>query len=237
MFNNITLVNSGKLTVATEGDIAPYCIKDPQGHLVGIEVSVMKEVAQLLGLIYTPVVTPWTEIVSGLDEGRFDVSTAPMDITPERTTQVDLSNGWAQSGAQLIALKDSSLTDEQLSSLGCGMLGNSSWEKLAHQNKFAVIKPMATNELAMEALMNKQIGFMITDLLSADYFINKLNLPFRKVGMPLNVCQKGWAVKKGNQALLDALNATLASIVANGTYERVTTSLIGLNPYPGEPRK
>ena len=231
MLENVKLVTPGHLVVATEGDIPPYSSKGSHGKLDGLEVRLMGEVAKRLNLVYQPLIVSWSEIISGLNSDLFDVSSAPMDITLERLDQLDFSNPWVDSGAQLVALTENQYTDEELKVMGCSMLQNSTWEKMA-KDHFNSLMPCETNVLALDALVNKKVGCMLTDLLAAEHFITTLKLPLRKVGGPLNRSLKGWAVKKNNHALLLALNSTFQSIIEDGTYQKISQELVGYSILP-----
>ena len=47
--------------------------------------------------------------------------------------------------------------------------------------------------------------------------------------------QKGFAAKKDHPKLVRAINEKLAEMVEDGTYERITTKLIGYSPAPEKP--
>jgi polar amino acid transport system substrate-binding protein len=49
--------------------------------------------------------------------------------------------------------------------------------------------------------------------------------------------QKGFAIKKGKPELVKAINKALADMVADGTYAKLTTDLVGFDPAPKDPIK
>ena len=88
---------------------------------------------------------------------------------------------------------------------------------------------------AMQDLANGQVDAIITDAVAAAYAIQKSNLPLRLVEEPVSSIQKGFAIKMGKPNLAKAVNEALAEMIADGTYEALTTELIGVNPAPKKP--
>ena len=76
---------------------------------------------------------------------------------------------------------------------------------------------------------------MITDSIAAAWAIEKSGLPLKIVPGYLSRIQKGFAAKKDHPNLVRAINEKLAEIVADGTYERITSNLIGYSPTPEQP--
>lgn len=49
--------------------------------------------------------------------------------------------------------------------------------------------------------------------------------------------QKGFAFKMGKPHLVEAVNKALADMVADGTYAKLTSDLVGFDPTPKDPIK
>ena len=236
MTKSFELITAGKLTVATGADLPPYSFMNELGQLDGFEIRVMREVARRLGLVYEPVVMPWADILKGLRNKTFDMSSVSMDITPERQLEFDFCDGWVASSAVMLARsEDAPLTEAELGSLGCGVLGNSTWVSLAKARYEENLKVYASNSIAVKALLNREVGLVITDELYADYLTRNPESGLVRLGKPLVSFQKGWALAKGNPHLVQAVNSALAIMIEEGVFQAIAEPFLGYSPHPKQP--
>jgi polar amino acid transport system substrate-binding protein len=232
---DLPVLESGELQVATEGTFPPFSMRAPSGDLDGLEVRVMKEVAKRLDLEYTPVLIKWDSLLVGLQADQYDVISAAMDITPERQDRVTFSNGWLESGAKIVVQNDSDIQSQSdLKGKTVGTLVSSTFTKIA-EDSGAKVKGYKAESDAMQDLVNGNVDAVITDAISAAYDIKMARMPLRVAGDYISHVQKGFAFKKGNVELANAVNQALASMMADGTYAKLTTDLIGFDPAPKEP--
>ncbi len=78
--------------------IAPFAIKDGEGHWRGISIEFWKEVATELNLKYEFVETDLKGILNGVKEGTLNLGIAAISITPEREKILDFSHPYFTSG-------------------------------------------------------------------------------------------------------------------------------------------
>ena len=72
--------------------------------------------------------------------------------------------------------------------------------------------------------------------MAGGYAIKASNLPLRIAeGYAQSGVQKGWGFQKSRPNLVRAVNAALASMMADGTYEKILIGQIGVNPAPADP--
>jgi polar amino acid transport system substrate-binding protein len=238
MSGDFELISQGKLTVATGADLPPYSSYNELGHLDGLEIRVMSEISRRLGLEYEPVVMSWADIQKGLKNNSFDMSSISMDITPERQEEIDFCDGWIDSSAVILKrTEDVNVPEEELGNQGCGVLGSSTWVALAKERYGDNMKVYASNAIAVKALQSREVGLLITDELFADYLVLHGEGVFERLGRPLMLVQKGWAMAKGKPHLARAINGMLAAMIAEGTFQEMAEELIGYSPHPSEPLK
>ncbi|TCK97843.1 extracellular solute-binding protein (family 3) [Natranaerovirga hydrolytica] len=103
---------AGEIQFAMSGGYRPFNYYDSNNELTGFDVEIGKEVANKLGVEYTPVTTDWSGIIEGLRSGRFDGIFGSMAITDDRLEVVDFTNPYYFSGAQIIVQEDSDITSE-----------------------------------------------------------------------------------------------------------------------------
>ena len=76
---------------------------------------------------------------------------------------------------------------------------------------------------------------VITDSIAAAYAIEASKLPLVMTEDYLSHIQKGFPFKKGKPNLVKAVNKALADMIADGTYAKLTTELVGYSPAPKDP--
>jgi ABC-type amino acid transport substrate-binding protein len=88
-------------------DVPPYGAVSANGTLSGVSLDLWRRVAQDLGWDYklTPV-SQMESILSGLEQGRFDVAIGAITITAEREARVDFSYPAHRSGVAVALRKD-----------------------------------------------------------------------------------------------------------------------------------
>ncbi|TQY10595.1 transporter substrate-binding domain-containing protein [Rhizobium sp. rho-1.1] len=232
---DLELLQPGKLLVATEGTFPPFSMRGADGSLDGLEIRVMKEISKRLGLEYTPVIIKWESLLIGLQADQYDITSDAMDITPERQKQVVFADGWLESGAAVVVAKGSAIkTPADLKGKSVGALASSTFAKLA-EDKGATVKAYKAETDGIQDLLNGNIDAEITDAIGAGYMIKSAKMPLEVLPEAISHIQKGFAVKKGKPELVKAVNKALAEMVADGTYAKLTTDLVGFDPAPKNP--
>lgn len=229
------LVQPGKLMVATQGTFAPFSMRLPNGKLDGLEIRVGTEIARRLGLDYVPVITQFDAVLVGLMAGQYDMTSVSMDITPARQKQVLFADGWLESGAKIITTPKSGIkTGEDLKGKNVGAVAASTFGKIAEQFG-ANLKNYKAEVDAIQDMLNGNLDAVVTDAVAASYEIKSEKLPLVTPEGTLSHIQKGLAFEKSRASLVRAVNDALSGMIADGTYAKLTTPLIGFDPHPQEP--
>jgi polar amino acid transport system substrate-binding protein len=231
----LDLVQPGKLTVATQGTFPPFSMRTPDGQLDGLEIRVMREVARRLHLEYTPVLTQWDALLVGLQAKKYDIISASMDITAERQKSILFSDGWLESGGRVVTLKGSPIhSAADLKDKTVGALVSSTFAKLAIEHG-AKLKSYRLETDAIQDLVNGTVDAVITDSISGAFVAEHLGLPVVMTPDYVSHVQKGFAMRKDERPLADAVDRALADMVADGTYAKLTKGLLGYDPSPKDP--
>jgi polar amino acid transport system substrate-binding protein len=235
--DDLELLVPGELSVATEGTFPPFSmIEGADGDLDGLEIRLMREIANRLDLEYNPVIIAWDSMLVGLFAGQYDLVSAAMDITEERQEQVLFSDGWLESGGRLLVHESSDIEDiDQIDGLAVGVLVASTWAALAEEAGAGRVATYNSESDAIQDLINQNIDGVITDAIAGAYAIESGGLPLRMAEGYLSRIQKGWPTAKDRPNLIRAINETLAEMIEDGTYAELTTDLIGFSPAPEEP--
>ncbi|MCR5655365.1 MAG: transporter substrate-binding domain-containing protein [Lachnospiraceae bacterium] len=97
----------GTLTVAMEGDWAPWSYHDPDSDaVVGFDADVARAIGEEMGLEVTIVEAPWESLFAGLDAGRYDLVINGVEVTPEREETYTFSVPYGYIRTALIVRSD-----------------------------------------------------------------------------------------------------------------------------------
>jgi octopine/nopaline transport system substrate-binding protein len=98
-----------KITIATEGNYAPWNFTDSSGKLQGYEIDLANELCRRMKAQCTLVAQDWDGIIPGLNAGKYDAIIASMGVTPTREKVVAFSIPYAKAPNGFIALKSGQL--------------------------------------------------------------------------------------------------------------------------------
>ena len=233
----LELLVPGELSVATEGTFPPFSMMEgADGDLDGLEIRLMREIANRLDLEYKPVIIAWDSILVGLFSGQYDLVSAAMDITEERQEQVLFSDGWLESGGRLLVHEEADIDDiEQIEGLAIGVLVASTWADLAQEAGAGRVVTFNSESDAIQDLINQNIDGVVTDAIAGAYAIESGGLPLKMAEGYLSRVQKGWPTTTDRPNLIRAINETLAEMIEDGTYAELTSDIIGFSPAPEDP--
>ena len=96
----------GYLTIATEGDWAPYTYHDESNALVGYDVEIGQAIAEYLGVEARFNEAPWDSILAGVEAGRFDIACNGVSYTPERAEKYNFSTPYLYTPSVLVVKDD-----------------------------------------------------------------------------------------------------------------------------------
>lgn len=222
--------------VGTDAAYAPFESQNEKGEIVGFDIDVVKAVAAKAGIEVKFVNTPWEGIFNTLGQGDRDLLVSAITITDERKQTMDFSAPYFDA-KQLIAVKENSkiktLADLKKLKVGVqtGTTGDEVVTKLIGKNS-ANIKRFESTPLALKELEAGGVDAVVADNgVVIHYVANNAGSKFRTVDdTSFTPEQYGIAIKKGNAELLDKINAGLAAIKADGTYDKIYASYFGAAP-------
>jgi polar amino acid transport system substrate-binding protein len=183
---NCPTVTQGKLTVGTDNPAYPPWFGGAEGHGwkvsdpysgKGYESAVAYAIAEQLGYAKDKVkwvVAPFNSVIAP-GEKAFDIDLNQVSISDERKNAVDFSSGYYDVRQAVITYKGSpidgktAVADLKDAKLGA-QVGTTSYtaakEQIAPSQQVAAFD---TNDLAVQALKNKQIDGIVVDLPTAFY--------------------------------------------------------------------
>ena len=233
-----------KVGVAAE-PYPPFSSPDASGNWVGWEVEFMEAVcaAAELECVLTPVA--WDGIIPSLTSGQIDVIMSSMSITEERMATIDFTDKYYNTPTMVIAAKGSGITAtaEGLAGKIIGVQTATIHE--AYVNKYfaagaAEVKVYQTQDEANQDLAAGRVDAVQADSVTLDAFLAS------EAGMACcesvgNVVDDptilglgvGAGLRKEDTELKATLNAAIAKVIADGTYDTITAKYFASSIYGG----
>jgi len=95
----------GELRIAVEANTPPFNYKDGD-KLAGFEVELGQLLASELDVRADFVVTDGSDLLTGVESGKYDIAINHIAVTPDLSDRFDFSEPYVQAQAQLIAQKE-----------------------------------------------------------------------------------------------------------------------------------
>ncbi|KIC35113.1 transporter substrate-binding domain-containing protein [Leisingera sp. ANG-M7] len=228
-----------KIGIAAE-PYPPFASLDNSGNWVGWEVEVIGAVcaAAELDCVITPVA--WDGIIPSLTGQQIDAIMASMSITEERMKTIDFSDPYYNTPAVIVADKsmDIDATPESLAGKIVGIQASTIHQAYAQEYfKDAELKVYQTQDEANQDLFAGRIDATQADSIAMADFVGSdtgscCEIKGAVADDPAILGRGvGAGVRKGDDALREALNKGIAAILADGTHEKITAKYFTTSIY------
>lgn len=214
-----------ELVVGSSATYRPFAYENPAKEIVGYDVDIIKAIAQKQGLQIKIVNTPWTGIFAALNNGDVDLIISGVTINEKRKQSYDFTTPYFEARQLLAVPKDSNVrTLKDLAGKKIAVVTGSTGDDISSREFGKTnpdIKRFESTPVAVSELVNSGVDAVIGDNGVIAYRVqeHKQLKTVSDPGFPKEYF--GIAVKQGNKALLDKLNAGLAAIKADGTYAKI----------------
>jgi ABC-type transport system substrate-binding protein len=211
------------IIVGTSATQPPMEFLDEQGELVGLDVDLMRAVAEAVGLEAEFVDTPANTLIAGLDAGQFDAVISSLRITPELEELADFTQPYLNAGQVVVVRTGTEDIHSHRDLVGrkVGVQLRSAGAEAVEKIEGAVIQTYDTIDLAFVDLANKQLDAVVTAAPAAFDFVYSYDGQLQIAGEPFTTEYLGIAVRQGNTALRDKLNAGLSTVQAQGLIDEL----------------
>ncbi len=221
--SDLQLINDGQLTVCSDIPYPPFEYQKGSDY-TGFDMDLMKEIAKGLDLKMVVQDSAFEGLQSGLslNSGQCDVVASAMTITDARAKNLDFTDGYYDSKQSLLVPVDSDIASiDDLSGRKVGVQQGTTGKTYAEENApdDAEIVSFPSDGEMFPAIQAGQVDALLQDL--------PVNLDHTKDGKfkiveEYSTDEKyGFAVKKGNTALRDAINEQLQSLRDSGDYDTI----------------
>jgi len=221
--------NASTLTVATDATFPPMEFID-NGQRTGFDIDIMNALAKAMGKQIQ-----WTDIdfkglIPGLIAHRFDVAISAIYITPERSQVVDFTQPYFAGGLSALVKADSPI--KTLADLNgkkvTVQVGTKSVNFLRDNYPQVQRVEVEKNQEMFDLVGIGRADAAVTGKPAAYQFV-RTRPGFRVLDKELTTEAYGIAVRKDEPQLRDQMNAALARIKADGTYDAIVKKWFSAN--------
>jgi ABC-type amino acid transport substrate-binding protein len=224
----VTTVTDGKLTIGTSADFAPYefhILQDGQDKIVGFDIALGQAIADELGVELEVKDISFDSILMELNSGTIDLGLAGFSPTPDRLEAVDMSLLYYTGGQSLMIKKADAEKFKSFADFGAGTsVGaqtGSIQEGLAKENTpdASLVSLQTVPSIIMDLKTGKIDGAFIETAVAVGYVATQDDLMIL-CDVPYDSEGSSVAVKKGNEDMLNFVNAVITKVVANGSMDQ-----------------
>lgn len=232
--NPYNLITPGEIRVASMGDAKPYTFTDENGEFTGFDVELFTDVAERMGydnVVFTG--QDFSGLLAAVANGQYDVGAAAIGITAERSETVDFSDGYL-AGFLTIVTNDGSIAEEaDLAGKRVGVVQGTLQEAYAIKNftESELVK-FPDNNAGISALNSGTIAGHFTDFESAKTYVAQYDDLESAINIPSFDAPAGFAVAKGNEEFVEAINEALAAAMEDGTWMELHEKWFPGTPMP-----
>ena len=206
-----------KLVVATSPDFPPFESLEG-GEVVGIEVDILKKVAEKMGMELDLQQMDFDSVIPGVQAGKFDVGMSGITVTDKRKENVDFSSVYFMAAQAIVVTADSGITGKaDLEGKKVSVQTGTTAEEYCMGNGYEVLAFTANNDAAA-ALTAGKVDAWVVDNEVALAMAPELGLTVLDEAMTSEPYT--FAFQKGSE-LVAPFNEALDALLADGTVEQI----------------
>ena len=223
----LTTVEAGKLTMATNATFPPYEMTTDSGDIEGIDVDTAKAIAEKLGLELQIDDMDFDAALLSVQQGKADIAMAGITVTDERKAVMAFSDSYA-TGIQSIIVPEGSdiASPDDLAGKKIGtQRGTTGYIYCTDDFGEDSVVAYDNGLTAVQALNNGQVDAVVIDNAPAKEYVAAN--PGLKV-LETSYAEEDYAIgmSKDNTALVEAVNAALEELKADGTLQSIVDKYI-----------
>ena len=223
----LTTVEAGKLTMATNAAFPPYEMTTDAGAFEGIDIDTAQAIADKLGLELQIDDMDFDAALLSVQQGKADIAMAGVTVTDERKNVMDFSDSYATGIQSIIVPEGSDIAspDDLVGKMIGTQRGTTGYIYCSDDFGDDAVVAYDDGLTAVQALNNGQVDAVVIDNAPAKEFVAA------NPGLVLldtSYAEEDYAIgmAKGNTALEDAVNAALEELKADGTLQSIVDKYI-----------
>lgn len=226
MVSGVTHAQERPLRIAFDVPYEPFEYRTPEGELTGFEVELANAMCEEMDRECDLVVQAWDGLIPGLMARKYDAIMSSMSITEQRARRVLFSDPYYRTPGGWFARKDASVDATDRSAMdgkAVGVQRGSTMDHYVTENMGDIVeikRYTTVDDMALD-LESGRLDLVFVDYpVGEEFFLTRD--AFREVGDPVKL-GKGVAVamRKRDRELAQAINAALATLKDDGTYDAI----------------
>ena len=231
--------NDKKIVVYTDPNFSPFEFHANGTEVVGVDIEIAKAIAQELGVEIEIKEADFDAIIMAIASGKGDIAISGFTITEDRKKEIDFSSPYINSVQYIIVPADSSIAVvEDLAGKKVGVAKGYTGQFLMQDetskdeetgdegvlyNKNTTVTDYRSANEATLALKSGKIGAVVMDEFVAKKIVDKnsglkaIELKYQDGSTAAE--EYGVVVPKGNQDLLEKINAVIDTLKSEGKIE------------------
>jgi len=231
----LRLIKPGTLTVGTLSDAPPSICINAAGQFTGFDNEVLRAIADKIGLRIEFVGTDFSGLLAQVASRRFDAGSSSITTTEARRKTVGFTNGYDFGYFSLVVPSGSPITG---------------FDQLQAGQRIGVVQGTVQEAYVVDTLGLQPVKFPDYNTVYASLKTRQIDAwvaPSQQAqgtvrpGDPAVIIENtfsldnfvAYAVAKENQPLIDALNAGLDAVIADGTWSRLYSEWVPRALPPG----
>lgn len=219
----LRLITPGTLTVGTLSDAPPSICINSAGQFTGFDNELLRAIAEKIGLQVKFVGTDFSGLLAQVASRRFDAGSSSITTTDARRRTVGFTNGYDFGYFSLVVPAGSSITG---------------FDELGPKQRIGVVQGTVQEAYVVDTLGLEPVKFPDYNTVYASLKTRQIDAwvaPSQqaqgtvKSGDPATIVENtfsldnfvAYAVAKENAPLINALNAGLDAVIADGTWSRL----------------
>jgi arginine/ornithine transport system substrate-binding protein len=230
-----------KIRIGVEGAYPPFSSVGPDGKLKGFDIDIANALCAEMKAQCTMVQQDFDGMIPALQARKFDIIVASLSITPERQKVVDFSDKYYKTPARFVAKVG---TIGEVSAAGpkgkkIGVQRATIHDRYATEQfkQSQIVRYAKQDEVFLDLVAGRVDGTLVDSVAADQGFLETpAGKGYAFVG-PVYDDEKyfgtgaGIAVRKGDTATRERLNAAIKAIRANGVYKRIQDAYFDFDVY------
>jgi polar amino acid transport system substrate-binding protein len=235
---SVGIAQADVLKIATEGAYPPFNYVDSDNKLHGFDVDIALALCERMQAQCTLVAQDWDGIIPALMAKKYDAVVASMIDTEERRKKISFTRHYYKTPLSVAVPSDSDISDAQTNFKGKTVGAQSSstqsiYAEDVYGKAGANVKLYPTLDEANSDLASGRLDGVIADKFPLADWIDKAGKSCCKMLGDVNGTQAdaSIAVRKEDNALRERFNKALDEIVADGTYQKISSKYFAFDIY------
>ena len=229
-------LKKGVLSVGMEIGYPPMEYLASDGRTpIGFDVSMANAIADKLGLTLELIDTAWDGIFAGVNTDKYDCIMSSVTINPARLAVHNFSKPYIQNTLAIVLRTDSTLdvsAPEDLAGLNVAYQEETTSDTFMTElaDGGLVFTPREYDKVmyCFNEMALGRVDVIVTDLLVAYEYVAHPDTLFKIVWQGGEE-EFGICLKKGNDALTEAINKALDELYEDGTLQQISDDIFGMD--------